>query len=138
VDGTHSSSRKQNADGSWSLRKGCPEALGKAYKDEFRRRQLQRSVTPTPPAAAAPAAAQLNHQFGAPPVHQPLPTFTAPEIDYETWKNQYIAVLPKLDQATFNDIMRQSGVTTVGDYAIPANGLARQLGYSLLKQIELR
>lgn len=136
VDGTHSSSRKQNADGSWTLRKGCPEPLGKAYKNEFQRRLGQASVS------SAPTAAALNQQFAAPPVHQPLPappqSFAAPAIDYETWKNQYLAVLPKMDQAMFQDIMRQCGVTTVGDYALPDNGLARQIGYGLMKQIELR
>jgi hypothetical protein len=142
VDGTHSSSRKQNADGSWSLRKGCPEALGKAYKDEFRRRLNQAGVTAPAVQPQAPSPAALNHQFGAPPVHSDLPSpgqgYPAPAIDYETWKNQYIAVLPRLNQASFGEIMRQSGVTTVGDYALPDNGLARQIGYSLLKQLELQ
>ncbi len=134
VDGTHSSSRKKNADGSWSLRKGCPEALGATYKAEYRRRMAGST------AAAPRPAAQLNQQYGAPPVHQlptPAAAFAAPEIDYQTWANQYMAVLPKLDEQLLADILARAGVGHVNDLANPAAGTARQATYSMFKQLEL-
>jgi hypothetical protein len=150
----HSSSRKLAADGSWALRRGYPEAQGKAYKDEFKRRKqlgdtLHATHAPAPsvPAGdqfghlgmstvspAAPTAAQLNAQFQAPPVPQ---SYAAPAIDYPTWHALYgrMHAAGKIDEGMYNWMNQQAGVTDINEYY--TNATARQLSYGVLQQLEL-
>lgn len=141
---THSSSKKKNADGSWSIRRNCPPHLADAYKVNFKARQAAQAPASEPQWMTGPAPTDLNAQFGAPPVAyqapalpQPTAFHPAPEIDYPTFGNAYMALwnIGKLDDPFVAEMFKASGVHDMNGFI--ADGRARQIGYGMLKQREL-
>lgn len=139
----HSSSKKKNADQSWSIKRNCPPHLADAYKVNFKSRQAAQAPA-EPQWQTGPAPADLNAHFGAPPVTyqapalpQPAAFHPAPEIDYPTFGNAYMALwnIGKLDDPFIAEMFKASSVHDMNGYI--NDGRARQIAYGMLKQREL-
>ena len=115
----HSSVRRLNDDGTWKLRRGVDKALAKAYNESF-------AASGTP----APTPAQLNQQFGAPPVP------AAPAITVEQWQAKclelYNSVPNKWTVEFVTGMNAACGIANQTEYSVTENSAARALSYQMM------
>lgn len=131
IDGVHSSSKKQNADGTWRLMKGVDKDKATAAIAAAKQAPVPAQAAPpvapvyeaptapfVPPVTTAPAPVGLPAGLpGMPPVVAPAP-IPAPVVDipvsYQDVINKATDLSSKgVDTATFTGVYQRAGVTDV-------------------------